>query len=82
MAAAAIVPEEQVGQYTLNKVGEKIGRKPKQSTIITTSLWPKPCQKPGGDQVNRLSILNKAIPPPLPPLPPGSRVWRCPLCPL
>lgn len=59
---AAIVPTSQVGQYTLNKVGDKIGPKKREGTIITTSLWPKPCQKPGGDQINRLSILNKVSP--------------------
>lgn len=55
----SIVPEEQVGQYTLNRLGDKVMRKPKQNVIITTSLWPKPCNKEGGDHVNRLSILNK-----------------------
>ena len=59
---AAIVPTSQVGQYTLNKVGDKIGPKKREGTIVTTSLWPEPCHKPGGDQVNRLSILNKVRP--------------------
>ncbi len=64
LLCAAIVPRKQVGQYTLNKIGEKIAPKKRQGTIITTSLWPKPCLKPGGDQVNRLSILNKVCPRP------------------
>lgn len=54
-----IVPEEQLGWYTLNKVGHKILAKPRQNLVITTSLWPKPCAKPSGDHINMVSILNK-----------------------
>jgi hypothetical protein len=54
-----VVPEEQVGAFTVNKRGSKVPAAATGGLIMTTSLWPKPCAKKYGDLVNQLSIINK-----------------------
>lgn len=56
---AAVVPEQQVGAFTVNQRGSKVVPKPSGGLIMTTSLWPEPCAKKFGDLANQLSIVNK-----------------------
>ena len=58
---AAVVPTEQVGQFTMNKRGSKILPKPAGGLIMTTSIHDQPCAKAQGDFINALSVINKVL---------------------
>lgn len=56
---AAIVPRDQIGAFTINEAGNKLPWKKDGGMLVTTGIHPKPCQRPGGDMIHKLSIHNK-----------------------
>ena len=55
----AVVPQQQVGAFTVDRRGRKVIPTTAGGLIMTTSLWPEPCAKKYGDLINQLSIVNK-----------------------
>jgi hypothetical protein len=54
-----VVPQQQVGAFTVDQRGRKVTPATAGGLIMTTSLWPEPCAKKYGDLINQLSVVNK-----------------------